>query len=162
MAFLKLHHKCKKTDAKIRALEAEIKTYAKQKETFIAEMQAELDKHSGETRENLIAQQKRAVVAEMAKITGVKGAWDVDRHSKRIFRSCSAPDCDDPYDTSNGSYYCVFDRKGPHRYCGECFVNQSFDFTLVIIGRTNQLKAAYLAKKNARPYMAGHQIACDT
>jgi len=159
MAFLQLYHKCKKTDAKMRALEKELKRCAKRKELFDAKLQAELDKHSGESHDSLLAQQKRAVVIERAGIKPtIDDAWEMYTRCSPATRCYT---CGDDVNASSYDdwYRCIFDRNGPHQYCGECFDARDDD---LMIKLAEQLKAAYLVKKSARPYMAGHQIACDT
>lgn len=155
MAFLKLHHQRKKSDARIRKLKEKLelsRNLARQLEEAIdARM-----RDQNQTFRDLVVADKRAALAKMAAIEpSLDEAWKFKRFDDDELMPCSclSKKCKDGgFFYCNHRFFCIFDIYRDHQFCHTCFNGRDFDVEF-FTNKTKQLKEEYLAVKNARPYM---------
>lgn len=155
MSYLALHKERKRANTKVRKLKNKLEA-AKSRLQYIDDdiwRRAGLD----DQFEALVAEDKRDAVIKLSTMSSIS-AWKayVNHDADAV---CSAEECPSDGDKCGRFYVsCTFDRQDSYRYCHQCFKARNFDIDR-FISETERLKKEYLAHKNSRPYMAGHEIA---
>jgi len=157
MSYLALHKERKCTNSKIRKLKNKLEA----SKSHLQYIDDDIDRRVGihGQFEALVAEDKRNDVIKLSKIEPtIPVAWKayVNHDADAV---CSSAECQSDGDKSGRFFFsCIFDMQDTHRFCHQCFKARNFDLEHVT-SETKRLKEGYLAYKNSRPYMTGHEIA---
>lgn len=159
MASLKLHHRRKKSDERIRHLKAKLERSENVARQIEAEILDHAQKHN-QPFEDLVAKDKCDLVAEMSKIEPtIDAAWKAYDKSESG-RYCTSTTCRQ----QRRFYRCVFDMNDTYRFCHKCFNDRNFRPMDVefLNNWTKHMKEDYLEWKSIKSYMDGDQPAEST